>query len=65
MDPLPKLFVTPEENQYAMALLKNNFKKNRKTVMISLLGSEELKTYPLNYMTAVIDIADNNDVNIL
>jgi heptosyltransferase-2 len=33
--------------------------------MISLLGSE-LKTYPLNYMTAVIDtIADNNDVNIL
>jgi hypothetical protein len=27
MDPLPKLFVTPEENQYAMALLKNtNFK---------------------------------------
>jgi heptosyltransferase-2 len=34
--------------------------------MISLLGSEELKTYPLNYMTAVIDtIADNNDVNIL
>jgi heptosyltransferase-2 len=64
MDPLPKLFVTPEENQYAMALLKNtNFKKI--TVMISLLGSE-LKTYPLNYMTAVIDtIADNNDVNIL
>jgi heptosyltransferase-2 len=49
-----------------MALLKNtNFKKNRKQ-MISLLGSEELKTYPLNYMTAVIDtIADNNDVNIL
>jgi hypothetical protein len=31
MDPLPKLFVTPEENQYAMALLKNtNFKKIEK-----------------------------------
>jgi hypothetical protein len=30
MDPLPKLFVTPEENQYAMALLKNtNFKKSK------------------------------------
>jgi hypothetical protein len=30
MDPLPKLFVTPEENQY-MALLKNtNFKKIEK-----------------------------------
>jgi hypothetical protein len=45
MDPLPKLFVTPEENQYAMALLKTPTSKNRKTVMISLLGSEELK-YP-------------------
>jgi heptosyltransferase-2 len=34
--------------------------------MISLLGSEELKTYPLNYMTAVVDtIADDKDVNIL
>jgi heptosyltransferase-2 len=64
MDPLPKLFVTPEEKIYAFE--NTNFKKNRKTVMISLLGSEELKTYPLNYMTAVIDtIADNNDVNIL
>jgi heptosyltransferase-2 len=32
MDPLPKLFVTPEENQYAMALLKNtNFKKSKKS----------------------------------
>jgi heptosyltransferase-2 len=33
--------------------------------MISLLGSEELKTYPLNYMTVIDTIADNNDVNIL
>jgi hypothetical protein len=32
MDPLPKLFVTPEENQYAMALLKTpTSKKNRKS----------------------------------
>jgi heptosyltransferase-2 len=38
-----------------MALKKTPTSKNRKTVMISLLGSEELKTYPLNYMTAVID----------
>ncbi|MEZ7498815.1 glycosyltransferase family 9 protein [Flavobacterium sp. Arc3] len=67
IDPLPKLFVTPEENQHAIALFKQHrLKKDRKTVMISLLGSENLKTYPLNYMTSVVDtIADNADVNIL
>jgi heptosyltransferase-2 len=66
-DPVPKLFVTPEENQQAIALFeKYKLRKDRKTVMISLLGSEQLKTYPLNYMTDVIDtIADNSDVNIL
>jgi heptosyltransferase-2 len=67
LDPLPKLFVTPKENQDAIALFeKHHLRKDRKTVMISLLGSEELKTYPLNYMTAVVDtIADDKDVNIL
>ena len=67
MDPLPKLFVTPKEKQNAIALFKKHqLRKDRKTVIISLLGSEELKTYPLNYMTTVVDtIADNNDVNIL
>jgi heptosyltransferase-2 len=65
MDPLPKLFVTRRKSICYGAFEKPT-SKNRKTVMISLLGSEELKTYPLNYMTAVIDtIADNNDVNIL
>jgi len=67
MDPLPKLFVTPEENRNAIALFKKHqLKKDRKTVMISLLGSENLKTYPLSYMTEIVDtIADSNDVNIL
>jgi heptosyltransferase-2 len=31
--------------------------------MISLLGSEKLKTYPLNFITWYV--ADNADVNIL
>ncbi|TDE51071.1 glycosyltransferase family 9 protein [Flavobacterium sp. GT3P67] len=67
IDPLPKLFVTNEENQKAIALFeKHQLKKDRKTVMISLLGSEKLKTYPLEYMAKVIDtIAENKDVNIL
>nr|WP_315150092.1 glycosyltransferase family 9 protein [uncultured Flavobacterium sp.] len=67
IDPFPKLFVTSKENQDAIALFEyHQLKKDRKTVMISLLGSENLKTYPLAYMAKVVDfIADNNEVNIL
>jgi ADP-heptose:LPS heptosyltransferase len=67
IDPLPKLFVTTTENQYALDLFeKYKLKKDKKTVMISLLGSEKLKTYPLEYMAKIVDtIADNKDVNIL
>jgi ADP-heptose:LPS heptosyltransferase len=66
-DPLPTLFVTEKENQEALSLFeKHQLKKERKTVMISLLGSEKLKTYPLEYMAKVVDaIADTSDVNIL
>lgn len=67
IDGHPKLFVTSKENQEAESLFeKHHLKKDRKTVMISLLGSEKLKTYPLNYMSKVVDlIADSEDVNIL
>ena len=67
INPLPQLFVTDKENQDALAFLEHHqLKKNRKTVMISLLGSEKLKTYPLEYMAKVVDyIADNQEVNIL
>ena len=67
VDPFPKLYVTEKENQDAIAhFAYHQLKKNRKTVMISLLGSEKLKTYPLEFMAKVVDsIADNQDVNIL
>ncbi|SHL87737.1 glycosyltransferase family 9 protein [Flavobacterium saccharophilum] len=67
LDPIPKLFVSEKENQEAIALFeKHNVQKDRKTVMISLLGSETLKTYPLEFMSKVVDyVADNADVNIL
>lgn len=66
-DPIPKLFVSAKENKEAIALFeKHQVKKDRKTVMISLLGSEELKTYPLAFMSKVVDyIADQENVNIL
>ncbi|WP_276380605.1 glycosyltransferase family 9 protein [Flavobacterium sp. H4147] len=67
IDPVPKLFVSEKENQEAIAIFeKHQVRKDRKTVMISLLGSEKLKTYPLEFMSKVVDyIADFTDVNIL
>jgi len=66
-DPIPRLFVSDKENNEAIALFeKHKVQKDRKTVMISLLGSEKIKTYPLDFMSKVVDyIADHEDVNIL
>nr|WP_315141683.1 glycosyltransferase family 9 protein [uncultured Flavobacterium sp.] len=67
IDPLPQLFVTEEETSKAKILLEQHLvKRDKKKIMISLLGSENLKTYPLNYMATVVDsIANNRDVAIL
>jgi heptosyltransferase-2 len=67
IDPIPKLFVSEKENQEAKAIFeRHHVRKDRKTVMISLLGSEKLKTYPFAFMSKVVDyIADHKDVNIL
>jgi ADP-heptose:LPS heptosyltransferase len=67
IDPLPKLYVTQKENMEAVALFeKHGVLKSRKTIMISLLGSEKRKTYPLEFMAVIVNrIAENHDVNIL
>ena len=66
-DPVPKLFVSDTEKAAADALFKEHgVDPNKKTVMISIIGSEKSKTYPPAYMAKVIDtIADHHDVNIL
>lgn len=63
----PRLFVTNKEKQEAEALFrKHNVRNDRKTVMISLLGSEEIKTYPLEFMAEMVNyIGQNYEVNIL
>lgn len=67
LDTFPKLYVTTEEKEFA----KNTYKKHhvdlaKKTVMVSIIGSSEAKTYPPNYMAEIIDnIAENYDVNIV
>lgn len=63
----PKLYLSSDEIEKA----NNDFTKHkidptRKSIMISLLGSEEIKTYPLKFMSQIVDfIGANYNVNIL
>lgn len=63
----PKLYLTDNEIQNAKSLfLKHQVDQSRKTLMVSLLGSDESKTYPLDKMAKMVDfIGENYNVNIL
>lgn len=67
IDPLPKLFVTEDENKLAQKLMaEHGVNVHRKTVMISLIGSEPSKTYPLEYMAQIVNyIGEQFEVNLL
>lgn len=67
INPYPKLYVDSEENEAALVLFqKHNVDRSKKIVMISLLGSEKIKTYPLEYMAEVVEyVSQNNDAEIL
>lgn len=67
LDPEPKLFLTAQERKNAEKLFqKNGLDSSKKTIMLSILGSSEIKTYPLRYMSAVVDfIADNSGADLL
>ena len=63
----PILYVSEEEKQNAKLLFeKHHVQANRPTIMISILGSEVSKTYPLKYMAFLVnEIAIRYNVNIL
>jgi ADP-heptose:LPS heptosyltransferase len=63
----PELYVTPQEIEETKLLFKtHHIDNNKPNIMISLLGSDAIKTYPLNYMAQIVDfIGQNYDVNIL
>lgn len=67
VDPYPKLYVTQDEQQIAQDLFTAHaVKTDRKTIMISLIGSDESKTYPLEYMSQIVNyIGEHYPVNIL
>ncbi|PJJ07200.1 heptosyltransferase-2 [Flavobacterium sp. 1] len=67
LDPFPKLFVNSKENEDTIILFEQHkIDKNEKVIMISLLGSEQNKTYPLEYMAKVVEyVAAHENVTIL
>lgn len=67
LDPFPKIYISDNENFFAKNLFETNgIDRSKKTIMISIIGSELKKTYPLEYMSKLIDlIAEKEDVNLL
>lgn len=62
----PTIKITNVENENAINLLKeNNVDLQKPIVMLNIIGSNDSKTYPLNYMAKVVDKIAENDVQIL
>ena len=55
-DPVPKLYITQAEKLFANQLLADHgVDSSPKKIMISILGSSPVKSYPLVYMAKLID----------
>lgn len=67
LETFPRIYVTKEEDDFAISLFESHgIDQSKKTVMISIIGSSADKTYPLQYMSQLVDfIADKGDMNIL
>jgi ADP-heptose:LPS heptosyltransferase len=66
-DVVPRLIVTDNERQKASEIFnQHHLDRAKKTVMISIIGSSANKTYPLAYMSKVVDIVSKKiNANIL
>jgi heptosyltransferase-2 len=67
LETFPRIYVTQEENDFAASLFESHgIVQSKKTIMVSIIGSSADKTYPLEYMSQLVDfIAAKGDVNIL
>lgn len=67
LETFPRIYVTKEENDFATSLFESHgIDQSKKTIMLSIIGSSSDKTYPLEYMSRLVDfIADKGDANIL
>ena len=67
LETFPRIYVSKEENDFAISLFESHgINQSKKTIMVSIIGSNADKTYPSAYMSQLVDfIAEKNDVNIL
>ena len=67
LDSKPKLYLSNEEKSFAdIKFEQYGIDKSKKTVMMSIIGSDTIKTYPLVKMSKVIDfIVEKLNCNIL
>jgi heptosyltransferase-2 len=68
IDPYPKLFLTSEETDLAyQTITSHNIDLQKESlVMISLLGSDKSKTYPLSYMAEILNqVAKQPNVKVI
>ncbi len=67
LETFPKLYVTKEEEYFAENLFKKyKIDSSKKTIILSIIGSSESKTYPPRYMAQIIDsIANERDINMI
>lgn len=66
INPFPKLYVNQNDDQNVLFLFeKYHIEQAKKIVMISVLGSEKNKTYPLEYMSKIVDFVAEKNVTIL
>lgn len=67
LETFPRIYVMQEENDFADSLFESHgINQSKKTIMVSIIGSSPDKTYPLEYMSQLVDfIADKGNVNIL
>lgn len=62
----PKIYINEYEQQKALLLFKEHCIPPKKNLMLNIVGSCPLKTYPLEYMATLVNhIVDRVDVNIL
>lgn len=62
----PKIYLTKEEKNSAAEIFKNHGLSGHKTIMISSMGSNNSKTYPIEYMAQVLDFMTSlTDFNLI
>ncbi|CAM2851161.1 ADP-heptose--LPS heptosyltransferase 2 [Legionella steigerwaltii] len=65
-DRYPQIYLSEDEKRNAALLFKKHHIPTKKSLMLNVVGSCPLKTYPLEYMAALVNqIASQVDVNIL